>query len=106
LKNQWTLLVGIFLALIVAIFAVINVEPVTVNYLFGKNEWPLVLVILGSFLMGGLMIGFVGIFRMYALQKNIKTLKKENDLLKKENASQLEKTIEKEDDTVPTQSMP
>ncbi len=106
MKNQWTLIVGILLALIIAIFAVINVDPVTVNYLFGKSEWPLVLVILGSFLMGALMVAFVGVFRMYTMQKNIKVLKKENDLLKKENASQPEKPLEKQEDTVTTQSKP
>ncbi|QVY60500.1 LapA family protein [Cytobacillus gottheilii] len=77
MKNQWALLLGIVFALIVAIFAVINVDPVTVNYLFGESEWPLILVILGSVLMGGIIIGSVGIVRIYSLQREIKHLKKE-----------------------------
>lgn len=84
MKFQWTFLIGIVFALIVAIFAVINVEPVTVNFLIGKSEWPLVIVILSSVLMGGLIIGSVGLVRMYALQKKLKVLRKENEQLKKE----------------------
>lgn len=78
MKNQWVLLLGIVFALIVAIFAVINVDPVTVNYVFGESEWPLILVILGSVLMGGVIIGSVGIVRIYSLQREIRHLKKEN----------------------------
>ncbi|WP_445490180.1 LapA family protein [Niallia sp. 03133] len=81
MKRQWSLLFGILFALIVAVFAVINVEPVTVNYLFGKSEWPLVLVILISVLLGGLMIGSTGIIKIYALQKKLKTAAKEKEEL-------------------------
>lgn len=79
MKNQWVLLLGIVFALIVAIFAVINVDPVTVNYVFGESEWPLILVILGSVLMGGIIIGSVGIARIYSLQREIRRLKKERN---------------------------
>lgn len=81
MKFQWTLLLGLVFALIVAVFAVINVDPVTVNYLFGESEWPLILVILGSVLMGGIIVGSVGLFRMFVLQREVKTLKKKNKVL-------------------------
>ncbi|MBH9967133.1 LapA family protein [[Bacillus] enclensis] len=84
MKFQWTLLLGIIFALIVAVFAVINVDPVTVNYLFGQAEWPLILVILGSVLMGGIIIGSVGLFRLYVVQRKVKTLEKENFILKEQ----------------------
>lgn len=92
MKFQWTFLIGIVFALIVAIFAVINVDPVTVNFLIGKSEWPLVIVILSSVLMGGLIIGSVGLVRIYALQKKLKVLRKENDKLKKESI-ELQNTV-------------
>jgi lipopolysaccharide assembly protein A len=84
MKFQWNLLIGIVFALIVAVFAVINVEPVRVNYLFGQSEWPLVLVILSSVLMGGLIVGLVGLFKVFMLQRQVKTLRKENQSLKDE----------------------
>jgi len=48
-----------------------------VNYLFGVAEWPLVLIILGSVLMGGIVVGGVGIVRMYKLQLELKRLREE-----------------------------
>ncbi|MDF2038751.1 DUF1049 domain-containing protein [Cytobacillus oceanisediminis] len=86
MKFQWALLFGFLFALIVAIFAVINVDNVTVNYLFGESQWPLILVILGSVLMGGLIVGSVGLVRIYSLQRKVKILKKENDKLNSGNS--------------------
>ncbi|MBN8200675.1 MULTISPECIES: LapA family protein [Bacillaceae] len=87
MKFQWALLFGFLFALIVAIFAVINVDNVTVNYLFGESQWPLILVILGSVLMGGLIVGSVGLVRIYSLQRKVKILKKENEKLNSGNAA-------------------
>ncbi|MCS0786588.1 lipopolysaccharide assembly protein LapA domain-containing protein [Cytobacillus firmus] len=81
MKFQWALLFGFLFALIVAVFAVINVDNVTVNYLFGESQWPLILVILGSVLMGGMIVGSVGLVRIYSLQMKVKILKKENEKL-------------------------
>jgi lipopolysaccharide assembly protein A len=88
LKIQWNMLLGIIFALIVAIFAVINVDPVSVNYLFGEGQWPLILVILISVLLGGLIIGSAGIIRIYALQRKIKTLEKEKRELEAKNGGE------------------
>ncbi|WP_409251482.1 lipopolysaccharide assembly LapA domain-containing protein [Bacillus sp. SCS-153A] len=84
MKFQWNLILGLIFALIVAIFAVINVDPVRVNYLFGEAEWPLILVIIGSVLMGGLIVGSVGLFRLFVVQRKVKALEKENARLMKE----------------------
>ncbi|KKI92337.1 hypothetical protein WQ54_10130 [Bacillus sp. SA1-12] len=82
MKRQWSILLAILFALIVALFAVINVDPVKVDYLFGTAEWPLVLIILGSVLMGGFIIASAGIIRVLALQRKVKLAEKEkNDLM-------------------------
>lgn len=47
MNKQWTIIFALIFTLIVAIFAVINVRSVEVDYLFGRSEWPLILVILG-----------------------------------------------------------
>ena len=80
MKGQWGLLVGILFALIIALFSVFNVDPVTVNYLFGKASWPLILVILGSVLMGALMVGSLGLVRVFRLQRTVKRLEKELEI--------------------------
>ncbi|MDQ0254257.1 putative integral membrane protein [Evansella vedderi] len=76
MKGQWNLIIGIIIAIIIAVFAVINVEPVEVNYIFGQNEWPLVLIILGSVLMGGVIVGSVGMYKIYQLQQELKQVRK------------------------------
>jgi lipopolysaccharide assembly protein A len=84
-KTQWTLISALLFALITAIFAVINVAPVQVNYLFGSAQIPLILVILSSTLLGGLIVGLFGIIRQYKLQRRIRQL--EADLKKHSEAS-------------------
>src|SRR5690606_29622414 len=77
MKSQWTLIVGLLFALIIAIFAVINVEAVEVNYLFGSTSTPLILVIMISTLFGGLAVGSLGMFRVFVLQRKVKQLEKQ-----------------------------
>ncbi len=74
MRFQWTLILGLIFAVIIAIFAVINVNPVQVNLLFNMVQLPLILLILGCTLVGGLIVGFYGIYRQYFLQRKIKQL--------------------------------
>ncbi|SDT13379.1 Uncharacterized integral membrane protein [Paenibacillaceae bacterium GAS479] len=84
MKSQGLLISGLIFALIIAIFAVINVDPVQVNFLFVQTSLPLILVVLGSALLAGLSVGLFGIIRSYRLQRQIKALQRELDLLKAE----------------------
>lgn len=100
MKGQWGLIVGFFVALIIAIFAVINMEVVAVNYMFGTAEWPLVIVIISSVLMGSILVGGVGIYTIYNLKSDLKKLKLENAELRKKNPD-LTKNIQKK--AIPTE---
>lgn len=83
MKFQWNLLFGLLFAIIIAIFAIVNIENVQVNYVFGTAQWPLVLVILCSALLGAVVSIFVATFRSVKTNRRIKELQKEV------NASQL-----------------
>ncbi|MNN33920.1 hypothetical protein D3C81_1476990 [compost metagenome] len=74
MRIQWSLIIALIFALITAVFAVINVDPVEVNLLFGSVSLPLILLILGCTLLGGLIVGSFGIYRGYRLQKEVKSL--------------------------------
>lgn len=74
MKIQWSLILALIFALITAVFAVINVDPVKVNFLFGSVSLPLILLILGCTLLGGIIVGAFGIYRGYRLQKQVKAL--------------------------------
>jgi lipopolysaccharide assembly protein A len=74
MKMQLYLLFGFIFALLIATFAVINVGDVEINYLFGTANWPLVLVILGSAVIGGLSVGLFGLIKVIQLQRQVKKL--------------------------------
>lgn len=78
MKGQSYIISALVFAVIVAIFAVINVDPVEVNYLFGTGNAPLILVILISVLLGGIITASVGLFRMVQLKREVKQLRKQN----------------------------
>ena len=48
MKQQTWIILTLLFALIIAVFAVINVEPVQVDFLFVQTDAPLILVILLS----------------------------------------------------------
>lgn len=54
------LIVALFFVLCVAVFAVINVRPTPIHYIFGVTSVPLVLIILGAACLGGLSVGLLG----------------------------------------------
>ena len=76
MKFRWLVLLAFLFAVMITIFAVVNVDAVPVNFVFGTAEWPLVLVILVSALMGFLLSGSVALVKIYSLQKSIKALQK------------------------------
>ena len=84
MKTQTTLLLSVLFALLIAVFAVVNVAPVRVNYILGESEWPLVLVILTSVFLGGLVTFFVGMFRIIGLRRQNHVLIHQVEELRKE----------------------
>lgn len=99
MKIQWNFILALLFALIVAIFAVINVESVRIDYLFGTAEIPLILIILGSALLGGFVTGSFGLVRSYKLQKQIKSLTKEKNALEKALQEKTTSEIKKDKQT-------
>ncbi|MFG6148408.1 LapA family protein [Halobacillus sp. B23F22_1] len=78
MKGQTYFIFALIIAILISVFAVINVGSVQVNYLFGTGEAPLILVILGSVLMGGLITASVGAVRFYRLKRENKNLRSQN----------------------------
>lgn len=92
MRGQTYIILAFIFALIVAVFAVINVDPVEVNYLIGTGNAPLILVILVSVLMGAIIVAAVGMVRLFRLQREIHTLRQQNRKLRSEKEGQLEET--------------
>lgn len=83
MRGQTYVILAIILVIIIAVFAVTNVDPVEVNYLFWSGESPLILIILFSVLMGGIITATVGMLKMFKLQREIKKLQMENKNMNK-----------------------
>ena len=77
MKFQWTWFFALIFAILIAVFSVVNVAAVPVNYVFGTAQWPLVLVILGAALLGAIISGLIGIFRSIFIKKRMNELLKE-----------------------------
>lgn len=76
LKEQWRLILGLIIAILIAIFAIVNVEEVPVSFIFGEASWPLILVILGSALLGVIISACFAGIKIYKMQKEIHQLEK------------------------------
>lgn len=95
MKNQGALILSLLFALIVSVFAVINVEPVEVDYLIGSAHWPLVLVIIGSAFMGAITVMSLSAVRLISLNRKVKKLERENEELKQKVQAQDEHLVDK-----------
>lgn len=54
-KRQWRFVIGLIIVLVVVIFAILNIDPVTVNFGFTKVKLPLILLIIVTLLLGALV---------------------------------------------------
>lgn len=60
---QLKYILALLFALMVAIFALLNAQPVTVEFIFDEFQISLALVILVSAFAGAVILGFLGVFR-------------------------------------------
>jgi len=79
MKNQQRLIIGLVLSLILVVFAILNGQAVEVNFFGAKASWPLILVIIGSVLIGALITLLVSTSTASQMKKQIKQLTAERD---------------------------
>ena len=84
MKNQWRLVAGIILIIIIVLFAVFNVDSVPVNFGFAVLDGPLIIVILVSLLMGALITLLVATGSATKKNKEFKQMRAEVDAKSKE----------------------
>jgi len=72
MKKQWSMVGAIILFLGVAILSVLNVDPVPVNFGFAVVEWPLIVIIFASVLLGALIATLLSTFRAIKDQRKSK----------------------------------
>lgn len=72
MKNPWRLILFLLLALLVAIFAVLNVAKVTVHFGFMTAQWPLIVIILGALLIGAILTALLATTTQLSLRRQLK----------------------------------
>lgn len=75
MKKQWKVFLGFILVLLIVIFALSNSQEVPVNFLIRKIYLSLVLVIIGSALIGALVVLLTSGTTLFQQRKEIKQLK-------------------------------
>lgn len=77
MKNQWRIILGFFLVLIIVLFALLNNSQVNVNLLVATIKAPLILIILGSAIIGIAIAFLTTTAAFWSQKKEIKRLEKE-----------------------------
>lgn len=95
MKNQWRVVMGLFLVLIVVIFAVLNNQTVPVSFGFAKISGPLILIILGSAIVGALIGLLTSTTTMWKQKKQVKELKKDIEIYKNDADKLAKEEVEK-----------
>ncbi|MEI5992502.1 LapA family protein [Candidatus Enterococcus mansonii] len=95
MKNQWRVIIGLVLVLIIVIFAVLNNQTVPVNFGFTKLSGPLILIILGSAILGALIGLLTSTTTLWKQKKQVKELEKELLIYKKESNELAQEEVEK-----------
>lgn len=81
---QLNVVLTLIFAIIISAFAIFNASVVTVSFFFAKVDLSLAIVIIGSALIGALVIWFFDAFKKMKTKKQIKDLNKRNTELEKQ----------------------
>lgn len=81
--SSFYLILALIFSLLIAIVAVANNDSVTVNYIFGRSEISLILLILGSAFSGALVMGLISLFRTIRSALAFREVRHQKDLLQK-----------------------
>ncbi|MCH1977225.1 lipopolysaccharide assembly protein LapA domain-containing protein [Enterococcus hirae] len=77
MKKQSSVIIGFLLVLIIVVFAVLNNRNVPVNFGIASFSAPLILVIIGSAIIGALIVFVTASSTLWQQKKQIKQLKQE-----------------------------
>ncbi|MBP1045806.1 DUF1049 domain-containing protein [Enterococcus sp. BWM-S5] len=95
MKNQWRVIVGLFLVLVIVVFAVLNSQSVPVSFGFAKISGPLILIILGSAIIGALVGVITSVTTILDQKKRIKNLIKDKEIYTEESDRLIQEAVER-----------
>jgi uncharacterized integral membrane protein len=96
MKNQQRFVIGLVLTLLVVIFALMNSQSVTVNFFGAHLQWPLIVLIVVSLLIGAGITLLLSASSISAARKTSKRLQTELNKLRSDKDKPEPKVIEAE----------
>ena len=96
MKKNWKIIVGLILALIVIVFAMLNMEVATINFGFVQVKQPLIILIVASTLLGAIIVALFSSATLFNRNREIKSLKKELAQMKQETQQKIDQAVEQE----------
>lgn len=88
MKKRFILVALIALILMTIVLALANRQVVTVHYLFGRFQLPLILVIFGSILVGVVLSYLFNVVRFFQLKHRVKQLTEDKAELERQLSQQ------------------
>lgn len=70
MKKQWRTIIALFIVIIIAIFSVLNVKEVSINFWFTQIRMPMILILLLSIFAGAFLIGLLTTSATLKLKKD------------------------------------
>lgn len=108
MKNQWRLVLGLLLVLVIAIFAVMNGNSVPIHFGVTTVRWPMILILIVSLLFGALITVLVSAGGHRDQEPNEAKTSQENMQLQQQNQAltqkndQLNQLIKQREQTIET----
>lgn len=100
MKNQQRLIVGLVLALVLIVFAILNGQAVDVNFFGASFSWPLIVVIAVSVIIGAVITLLVSTGSMSQSRKQLTALQKENKALTAQQEAAIAKATKAAEDQI------
>lgn len=94
MKKNWKMIIGLILAFIMVIFAILNREEAVINFGFVQLKQPLIILILGSTLLGVLISFLLSSASLLGKNRQIKNLQKEMTELKASQSRKIDAKVE------------
>ncbi len=98
MKGQTYFIIGVIAAILIAVFSVLNVESVPVNLLFVQTDWPLILIILFSVLLGAIVAFALSGLKLHQQKLEIKRLKEQTTAPLENESTETKSRLRKEKD--------
>lgn len=99
MKNQWRIILGLVLTLLIVIFAMLNTMTVKLNFGFSEISAPLIIVVIGSAFVGSVIIALVTTGTIWQQRRENKQLQKQVTQLNQEiekNITEKKEELERE----------